>query len=226
MNKQQQLFQLRTRKLGLLIFDARSAKHKNLEETAKAVGIAADELQKIEKAEQAPSLPILEALAYYLDVPIDQFWSASSMSEKVEEESVQQKDRLRQIRDRIIGASLKMGRSKLNFSIHEVSAATSIPEDALNQYEMGEISVPLPELEALAKTYDMHIEDFFDQKGLFGRRRAEQIAIRQFLELTPEIQEFVCKSVNRPYLNLAFRLSGLSVEKLRGIAESLLEITY
>ncbi|MDO8970580.1 MAG: helix-turn-helix transcriptional regulator [Saprospiraceae bacterium] len=226
MNKQQQIFQLRTRKLGLLIFDARSVKHKTLEETAQAVGIPSDELQKFEKAEAAPSLPTLEALAYYLDVPIDQFWSSSSLSEKVEEETIQHKDRLRQLRNRIIGASLKMGRTKLNFSLHEVSAVTTIPEDTLNRYEMGEISVPLPELEALAKTYDIRIEQFFDQKGPIGKRRAQQIAIRQFLELTPEYQEFVCQTVNRPYLNLAIRLSDLSVEKLRGIAEGLLEITF
>lgn len=226
MNKQQQLFQLRTRKLGLLIFDARSAKHKTLEETAQAVGIPTDELQKIEKAESAPSLPILEALAFYLDVPIDQFWSANSISEKVEEETIQQKDRLRQLRNRIIGASLKMGRTKLNFSLNEVSAATSIPAETLSQYEMGEISVPLPELEALAKTYDIRIEQFFDQKGQLGKRRAQQIAVRQFLDLSPEFQEFVCKPVNRPYINLAIRLSELSVEKLRSVAEGLLEITY
>jgi transcriptional regulator with XRE-family HTH domain len=226
MNKQQQLFQLRMRKLGLLIFDARSAKRKTLDETAQAVGISSDELQKIEKGEQAPSLPILEALAFYLDVPIDQFWSASSLSEKIEEKTVQQKDRLRQIRDRIIGASLKMGRTKNNFSLHEVSAATSIAEDLLNRYEMGELSVPIPELEALAKTYDIRIEQFFDQKGPFGKQRAQQIAIRQFLELSPELQEFVCKPLNRPYLNLAIRLSELSVEKLRAVAEGLLEITY
>jgi transcriptional regulator with XRE-family HTH domain len=226
MNKQQQLFQLRTRKLGLLIFDSRSAKHKTLEEVAQAVGIPSDELQKIEKGEKAPSLPILEALAYHLDVPIDQFWSSNALSEKTEEESLQQKDRLRQLRDHIIGASLKMGRTKLNFSLHEVSAATAIPEDLLNRYELGEISVPLPELESLAKTYDIRMEQLFDQKGPFGKRRAQQIAVRQFLELTPELQDFVCKPVNRPYLNLAIRLSELSVEKLRGVAEGLLEITY
>jgi transcriptional regulator with XRE-family HTH domain len=226
MNKQQQLSQLRARKLGILIFDARSAKRKTLEETSQAVGIPATELQKVEKGEAAPSLPVLEALAYYFDVPIDQFWSASSLSEKISEDTIQQKERLRQLRDRIIGATLKMGRSKLNFSLREVSSATSIPEDLLNRYEMGEIAVPLPDLEALAKTYDIRMEQLFDQKGPFGKRRAQQIAIKQFLDLSPELQEFVCKAINRPYLTLAMRLSELSVEKLRGVAEGLLEITY
>jgi hypothetical protein len=32
--------------------------------------------------------------------------------------------------------------------------------------------------------------------------------------------------VNLPYIHLAIRLSDLSVEKLRSVAEGLLEITY
>ena len=226
MNKQQQLFQIRARKLGLLMFDARIAKRRTVEETAQAVGIKPDELLAFEKGEVAPSLPILEALAFYLDIPIDQFWSTQSMSDKTAEEPLQQKERLQYLRNRIIGASLRMMRTNLNFSLHEVSAATTIPEERLGKFELGEEAIPVPELELLAKTYDIRIEDFFDQKGTIGKHRAQQIAIRELFNLPPELQEFVCKPVNKPYLELAVRLSELSVEKLRGVAEGLLEITY
>ncbi len=226
MNKQQQLFQIRARKLGLLMFDARTAKRRSVEETAAAVGISPDELQSYEKGEHSPTIPILEALAFYLDVPIDQFWASQAISEKSAEETLQQKERLRQLRNRIIGASLKMHRSNLNFSLHEVSVATAIDEELLTKFELGEVPVPIPELELLAKTYDVRIEQFFDQKSPIGKRRAQQMAIQGFLELSPELQEFVCRPVNKPYLDLAMRLSELSVEKLRGVAEGLLEITY
>lgn len=226
MNKQEQLFLIRTRKLGLLIFDARSARRRTVEETAAAVGLSPEQLQAHEKGEIAPSLPVLEALAFYLDVPIDQFWSTQSLSEAVVDDPIQQKERLRQLRDRIIGALLRKHRSQLNFSLHEVSLATSIAEEQLNQYEQGDLPLSLPELELLAKTYDIRMEEFFNQKGPIGKRRAEQTTIRQFLELPPQLQEFVCKAVNIPYLVLASRLSELSVEKLRAVAEGLLEITY
>ncbi len=226
MNKQEQLNQIRTRKLGLLMYDARMARRRTVEETATAVGITEEALLAYEKGELAPSLPILESLAFYLDIPIDHFFAAHSLSEAVVEDPIQQKERLRLLRDRIIGASLRMHRSQLNFSLREVSAATSISEEQLKKYEQGEQAVSLPELELLAKTYDMRMEEFFDQKGPIGKRRAEQTAIRQFLELPPNLQEFVCRPVNKPYLVLASRLSELSVEKLRGVAEGLLEITY
>jgi hypothetical protein len=50
--------------------------------------------------------------------------------------------------------------------------------------------------------------------------------MQKFLDLPPEVQQFVAKPVNRPYLELAMRLSDLSAEKLRAVAEVLLEITY
>jgi hypothetical protein len=39
------------------------------------------------------------------------------------------------------------------------------------------------------------------------------------------MQEFACKPVNRPYLELAMKLSNMSTEKLRSVAEDLLDIT-
>ena len=50
--------------------------------------------------------------------------------------------------------------------------------------------------------------------------------MQKFLELPPEIQLFASKPVNLPYLELAMRLSELNAEKLRAVAEVLLEITY
>jgi hypothetical protein len=55
---------------------------------------------------------------------------------------------------------------------------------------------------------------------------AEQKTIQNFLELDPELQAFVSKPVNRPYLELALKLSNMSTEKLRSVAENLLDITY
>ena len=54
----------------------------------------------------------------------------------------------------------------------------------------------------------------------------EQRNIQSYLALSPELQAFISKPVNRPYLELAQRLSEMSVEKLRAVAEGLLEITY
>ena len=49
--------------------------------------------------------------------------------------------------------------------------------------------------------------------------------MQQFLDLPKELQAFVCQPVNRPYLELAMKLSSMSTDKLRSVAEGLLDIT-
>jgi hypothetical protein len=66
---------------------------------------------------------------------------------------------------------------------------------------------------------------FFDREGLIGRWAEQQRFIHAFLDLPTEMQEFVTKPVNGPYLEIALKLSGMSVEKLRALGEGLLDIT-
>jgi hypothetical protein len=49
--------------------------------------------------------------------------------------------------------------------------------------------------------------------------------VEKFLELPDELQVFLTQPVNRPYLELAVRLSEMSRDKLRSVAEGLLDIT-
>jgi hypothetical protein len=49
--------------------------------------------------------------------------------------------------------------------------------------------------------------------------------MQKFLELSEEMQNFVRQPVNRPYIELAMKLSSMSREKLRAVAEGLLDIT-
>jgi len=96
----------------------------------------------------------------------------------------------------------------------------------LKAYEMGEKPIPLPELEGLVALLGGQIESMFDQTGSIGKWMTQQKAIQDFLELPPELQNFVSKPVNRPYLELAKKLSDMSTDKLRSVAEDLLDITF
>lgn len=221
----QQLVKIRSRKLGALLFDARSAKRRSAQECADAMCVTLEQYESYEKGQQPPSLPELESLAYFLDVPLDHFWSSTSLVEQAAA-APRQSERLMKLRNRIIAAHLRMGRTKANLSHRELAAKTGISEDTLRTYESGDAPVNLVDLELLAGALNMRIEDFFDQSGPIGKWRSDQQVVQQFLELNPDLRQFVCKPVNRPYLELASRLSELSVERLRAIAEGLLEITY
>jgi hypothetical protein len=80
-------------------------------------------------------------------------------------------------------------------------------------------------LESLMTILGGSIESLFDNSGPVGKWIMEKKMIQEFLQLPPEIQAFVCKPVNQPYIKLALSLSSLSNEKLRSVAESLLDIT-
>jgi hypothetical protein len=91
---------------------------------------------------------------------------------------------------------------------------------------VGEKPIPLPELEGLVVLLGGQIEEMFDQTGSIGQWMIQQKAIQDFLELSVELQNFVSKPVNRPYLDLAMKLSEMSTDKLRSVAENLLDITF
>lgn len=226
MSSYRQLVQIRTKKLGLLIMDARSAQRRSIEECAEALGVSTEQFQAYERGTTAPPLPVLELLALFLDVPLEHFWDRKALGPAELPKALDEKVRLLRLRNRMIGANLRIARNNANFSYKEVTDRSGIDEERLKQYEMGETAVPLPELEVLSLVLDVPVERFFDQHGPIGRWRNQVNTTQKFLELSPEVQQFVVKPVNRPYLELAMRLSELSAEKLRGVAETLLEITY
>jgi transcriptional regulator with XRE-family HTH domain len=216
---------IRTRKLGVLIRDARLAARRNITETAKAIGITGPLLRAYEEGRKAPSLPELEVLAYYLDLPIHHFWSSEALSDDAPRTEPLDLARLATLRHRIIGALLRQKRMQANLSLKGLAVETSLPVSRLTAYELGERAIPLPELEVILLVLGGRVESFFDQNGTIGQWMDEQEAISAFMKLSPELRAFVCLPVNLPYLELARNLSQLSTEKLRSVAEGLLDIT-
>src|SRR5512146_405506 len=114
MSNQRQLLQIRNKKLGLLIFDARKATRRNAEECARAMGVTLEQFQAFEKGAQAPALPQLELLALFLNVPLEHFWGRQSLSEASAPEGLQEKERLVLLRNRVIGTNLRLARNNAN----------------------------------------------------------------------------------------------------------------
>jgi transcriptional regulator with XRE-family HTH domain len=215
---------IREKKLGLLIRDARMAERRSIKECADAIGVKPGLFRAYEEGRRAPSLPELETLVYYLKLPISQFWGKETRSDS---SSVELLDtaRLIALRQRMIGALLRQERNNVNMSIRHLATETGIAQARLNSYELGERAISLPELESILSVLGSRIETFFDQNGPIGQWMTSQRALQKFLDLPEEMQNFVCQPVNRPYLELAMKLSDMSREKLRSVAEGLLDIT-
>lgn len=216
---------IRAKKLGILIRDARMASRRSLKECANAIDVTSGIFKAYEEGRKAPSLPELEMLVYYLELPINHFWSNESLSDAPDRIDDLDLPRLAGIRHRMIGALLRQERLNASLSMKSVSEQTGISTGRLKKYELGERPIPLPELEVILSVLGGRIEPFFDQGGPVGQWMTQQKSIQQFLDMPIELQNFVCQPINRPYLDLARKLSEMSTDKLRSVAEDLLDIT-
>lgn len=225
MNKRPLAVMIRAKKLGVLILNARQVTGKSQAECAAAIGVSPETFAAYELAEQSPSLPELEALAFFLKVPLDHFWGRETIASRPAESDSLPVERLVPLRNRMIGASLRQMRLQSGLTGAELANKSGIPADLIEAYELGEKPVPLPELEILANALGRTIKDFHDTRGPIGTWIKQQRVMQQVAELSPDLVDFISKPVNRPYLELAMRLSEMSVEKLRAVAEGLLEIT-
>jgi transcriptional regulator with XRE-family HTH domain len=215
---------IRAKKLGILIRDAKEKSGKSNEEISKAMGISADELRTMEMGERAPTLPELEMLAFYLDVPLEHFWENEILKQSDNRLNFDPEE-ISASRQKAIGELILQVRTQASLSIEELAQQAGISPASLQLYEQGEAPIPLPELEVLAKSLNNPITYFEDQQGPIGSKFTEKRNVNEFLELPVDLQEFIGKPINRPYLELAVRLSELKVERLRALAEGLLEIT-
>ncbi len=217
---------IRTKKLGVLLRDARLAARKTIQECADAIGVSPNTFRAYEEGRRAPSLPEIEALAYALKLPIEHFWGKEAISDDDPPTASINLPQLMIIRQRMIGALLRQARENANKSLRQLAQETGIPASRLKSYELGERPIPLPNLEVLLEAVNHRMEEIFDKNGPIGQWINEQKAIRNFLKLPPDLRAFVTQPVNVPYLELARKLSDLSRDRLRAVAEGLLDITF
>ncbi|MDD5466790.1 MAG: helix-turn-helix transcriptional regulator [Anaerolineales bacterium] len=216
---------IRAKKLGILVHDARRAARKGLADCAQLLGIPEALFEAYEFGDASPSMPELELLSDYLDVPLEHFWEDRTLESPQSEGEQMDAAQFVALRQRIIGALLQKLRLDKALTLQDVAERAGVPTDRLEGYEFGEAAVPVPELEALCAALETPVTEFQDQTGPLGVKISQRRSLQEYLALPPELRAFISKPVNRPYLELAQRLSEMSVEKLRTVAEGLLEIT-
>ncbi|MFN8457375.1 MAG: helix-turn-helix transcriptional regulator [Anaerolineae bacterium] len=216
---------LRRKILGVRIRHARSSAGLNLREVGQALGIPAGIVSELELGQRDPSLPQLEVLALLFNVPISYFWADDPIeSEKRPFPTVE----AIALRQRIIGVLLRQARTEAGRSKEDVASLLEVPVSQVEAYELGSVEIPLSSLEFLAPYLKVSMDYFIDQ-GIPSPQNGDHVGLDQlarFSELPKETREFLANPANALYINIAMRLSDLSAETLRSLAEGLLEVTY
>ncbi len=219
------MLEIRAKILGVLLRDAREAAGKSLTECGAILGISSRAYKAYETGKKAISLPELEILAYFIDASIPHFWGSETLSKDGQAGELNT-EMLLMLRRRLVGARLRRARTEQKLKLKDVATPAGISSRRLSSYELGDKPIPLPELEVMAETLGLTMDDFAETEGPIAAWARARRAKREVEQMSPDMQIFVADPLNRPYLELARQLSTLPGKHMRELAESLLEITY
>jgi transcriptional regulator with XRE-family HTH domain len=217
-------YRIRAKMVGVLLHDARVNAARTLEDCARLLRVSPEQIEAWEFGDDVPSLPQLEILAYYLDVPVSHFWGMNTLETERASRLTAQGEYIA-LRMRMIGALLRFAREQNEMSIEALSQASGIPADQIAHYELGELPLPMHELTVLAGHVRKNISYFLETNSSVGEWLALQENWKRFAELPDDIRQFVSNPLNGGFIEIAILLSQMPVDRLRRVGESVLSIT-
>ncbi|GAB5491499.1 MAG: hypothetical protein Phog2KO_17140 [Phototrophicaceae bacterium] len=216
-------YRLRSKMLGVLIRDARLNAARTIDDCARLLSIAPDVIESWEYGDTAPTLPQIELLAYYLDVPVSHFWSLKTI-DKDKAEKLSAQVEYMALRNRMIGALLNQARQERGLSHEDVSEQAHLPIELLQSYETGETPIPMHQLAVLSSIVNKNVDFFLETSSYVGELLRMREAWKHFSDLDPEVREFAANPLNIGFIQIAITFSKMSADKLRLAAEGMLEI--
>lgn len=219
---------VKNRILGLLIRDAREKADRQSSECAELIGISKDDYEAFEMGRQAPSLPQMELLARFFNIPLSRLFTTESIFGPDDSPGglKAKAGEVLMIRQRLIGITLQEMRQKAGLSLEDCAEKTGLTVEQLKSVEHGQKTLPVHELELLTHSLKGNLADLFDYHGVIGTALGQMEEFEKFKKLPEDIRKFIVNPTNESYLDVAIKLSKADVSKLRGIAEALLEITF
>lgn len=217
-------FRIRARMVGLLLKDARLNAERTQDDCARLLHISADQVERWEIGDETPSLPQLELLAYYLDVPVSHFWGTSTL-EASERDYLKVQNEYIALRDRMVGALVRQAREERGLSLESLAETAQIEPDVLRHYELGEAPIPMHELTVIANAVQKNLNYFLESSSQLGELLALREMWKHFTELPDDIRAFAANPLNVGFVEIAMMLSQMPTDRLRRVGESVLNIT-
>lgn len=217
-------FRLRGKMLGVLLRDARLGAARTVEDCARLLHVSPQLVEAWEYGDEVPSLPQLELLAYYLDVPVSHFWGMETLKSSRAEQEAKQPEYIA-LRTRMIGALLRQARESEGISVEELSESTGISAEAITAYEAGESPIPMHELSVLAGGVNRNVSYFQETDSQIGELLSSREAWKHFNELPEDVRAFAADPKNIGFIHIALMLSQMPADRLREVGASILDIT-
>jgi transcriptional regulator with XRE-family HTH domain len=211
----------RRRAIGAAIRAQREAANRKSRDFAAQIGLSVPALLAIENGERDASLPQLEAIAYLLDMPLQQLLQPTATALERGAPHAEQLDTIIRLRGHIIGARLKQARMAHSETPQQVMAATGIAAREIEQFEIGAKQPGLADVETLIAHYTLSIEDLLDFGiGPLGETQLRQRQQAAFDALPEPLRALFNGPHAGKHLDMALRLSTLSPDQMRELSQA------
>lgn len=214
---------IRARMIGVLVCDAREHAGRSLEDCAHFLHVEPTLIEAWETGDSAPSLPQLELLAYYLDVPVSHFWGNRTL-EAQGSPRVRAHAEYMALRDRMVGARLRQFREQRGLALETVAERSGIAAEHLDRYELGEESIPMHALTVLADSVGVNPDVFLESGGQIGELLAQRAMWQHFTQLPDELRAFAADPRNVGFIEVAIAFSKMPADSLRRVGASVLNM--
>ncbi|MFQ5942129.1 MAG: helix-turn-helix domain-containing protein [Anaerolineales bacterium] len=216
---------LKTKMVGAEIRAAREDSGKSIKSAADLIGISSSTMSSYEHGRKGISLPELELLAYWLDIPVanllDGLPSAPERTVHFDPKVVVS------FRQKMIGALLRKHRIASEMTIGELAEKVGFPASRISAYERGTRQIPIPYLEVVVDALGKSMDEYIDTEGqgpIAGWYR-ERRAYETFRSLPPDFRDFLAAPENSGFVRAAMRLRDIPPDKLQSLSESLATLT-
>jgi transcriptional regulator with XRE-family HTH domain len=217
-------YRIRGKMIGVLLRDARLKAGRHLEDCARLLRTTPAVIEAWEFGDDIPSLPQLELLAYYLDVPVSHFWGMDTLEATRDERTSAQEEYIA-LRNRMIGALLRLAREDVGKTLEQMAEESGLSVDTITAYEMGEQPIPMHALTVLSNSVKKNIPYFLESQSHLGEWLALREEWQHFTKLPDEIRRFAANPLNLGFIEIAIMFSQMPADKLRKVGESVLNIS-
>lgn len=216
----------RRRAIGLLIRRAREVAGKTRREVAAYLGVSQAVITSVEEGRRDPSLPQIEAMAYYLRMPVFALLDEAASAAQTTWRATIDVDEIQNLRGHIIGVRLKQARQQKGETVRQVAQAAGLPPSRVSAYELGERPIPITELEPLMRHLGLTWTDLLDIGiGPLGEAQLYHQQHAQFDALPSDVREFVADPRALHYLRVAMRLRDFPPEHIRAAGQALIDLS-
>lgn len=142
----------------------RRLKQRSIHDCASILNISNEHYLQFEDGNAPLSLPELELLAIYFNIPVRLFFEDKPPDTEpfaVLEEDIRGK--YKRLRQKMILAQLEIEIEKENMTLEDLHEATNIPLDALQSYKNGNLSIPVQLLLQIIEALELEENAFYNQ---------------------------------------------------------------